>query len=353
MEERPAGVPSQLYVHGGQQPTRFSLVVFEGEAPRLVELTSPADLERYAQLRVPLWLRVGGLAHTGRIRAMLAALDIPELLLPPLLETPQRPRVDECDDALLVVLHRLNFASDPTHLISSQLGMALLPNRLITVEEVAGGEPFAELSGWLLTRAGSVEDRDLDDILHFLVDDVLDDLFPMLEQITNRLDDLEEAALQNPSPRLLGKAFLHRNNLRRIRSQIWPLRHEIRVLLSRRQRLLGDAALAGFREMADLVELLFENGELLRHQCDAITHTYAASVGNRMNQVMKTLTILTSIVAPMTFIAGVYGMNFAHIPELSWRFGYPYALLLMAMVAALQAWWLWRRGWFQDWINPT
>ncbi|MFQ6538156.1 MULTISPECIES: magnesium and cobalt transport protein CorA [Aphanothece] len=352
MEERPAGVPSQLYVHGGHQPTHFSVMVFDGETPRLEELSSPAALNRIARQGTPLWLRVSGLAEPQRIRDMLTALDIPELLLPPLLETPQRPRVDGLDEALLVVLHRLGFACDPTQLISSQLGMVLLPNRLITVEEATIGAPFGELTGWLLARVGAVEDRDLDDILHFLVDEVLDDLFPMLEQITNRLDDLEEAALKNPTPRLLSRAFQYRSNLRRIRSLIWPLRHEIRTLLSQRQRLLGEAALAGFREMADLVELLFENGELLRHQCDAITQTYAASVGNRMNQVMKTLTILTSIFAPLTFICGIYGMNFAHIPELTWRFGYPYALLLMATIAAIQAWWLWRRGWFQDWTSP-
>jgi magnesium transporter len=127
------------------------------------------------------------------------------------------------------------------------------------------------------------------------------------------------------------------------------LRHQIRLLLRQRQPLLGPEALVGFQDMADLVELLFENCELLRSQCDAITQAYAASVGNRMNQVMKTLTILTSIFAPLTFIAGIYGMNFEHMPELSWRLGYAYVLTLMLVVAVLQSYWLWRRGWFQDW----
>jgi magnesium transporter len=194
-----------------------------------------------------------------------------------------------------------------------------------------------------------VEDRDLDDILHFLIDDLLDDLFPMLEQTANRLDDLEEATLRQPRPRLLSRTFQYRSNVRTVRGQIWPLRHQIRLLLRQRQPLLGPEALVGFQDMADLVELLFENCELLRSQCDAITQAYAASVGNRMNQVMKTLTILTSIFAPLTFIAGIYGMNFEHMPELSWRFGYAYVLILMLVVAVLQSYWLWRRGWFQDW----
>jgi magnesium transporter len=101
--------------------------------------------------------------------------------------------------------------------------------------------------------------------------------------------------------------------------------------------------------MAELVELLYESTEALRGHLDAITEAYAASIGNRMNQVMKTLTILTSIFAPLTFIAGIYGMNFEFMPELKWRYGYFYVLLLMALVGLIQSYWLQRRGWFQDW----
>jgi len=327
-------------------------VLFEPEGPRLLPLESPAELERLHRLGYPLWVRVMGLGDRQRVEAMLAVLQVPSMLLPPLLEVPQRSRVDGLGEALIVVLHRLSFARDPLHLLSAQVGLLLLPNLLVTFEEAAAGESFPELTAWLESRVGAVEHRDLDDILHFLVDELLDALFPMLEQIANRLDDLEEAALRDPKPKLLARAFVHRSNLRTIRNQVWPLRHQIRVLLRQRQQLLGAEALVGFQEMADLVELLFENCELLRHQCDAITQAYAASVGNRMNQVMKTLTILTSIFAPLTFIGGIYGMNFASMPELSWRYGYLYALLLMAIVALIQSYWLWRRGWFQDWTAP-
>ena len=352
LEERPANLPTRLYVHGGRQPPSFSVVVFEPGGPRLQTLESPQELEQLVQPGRPLWLRVMGLWDRRRIEAMLRPLAVPEILLPPLLEVPQRPRVDSLGDALLVVLHRLSFSRDPMHLISSQVGFLLLPEALITFEEAPSGESFAELTAWLESQVGAVEHRDLDDILHFLVDELLDELFPMLEQISNRLDDLEEAALRDPKPKLLNRTFVYRSNLRTIRSQIWPLRHQIRVLMRQRQELLGPEALGGFQEMGELVELLFDTTDLLRSQCDAITQAYAASVGNRMNQVMKTLTILTSIFAPLTFIAGIYGMNFDNMPELHWRFGYLLCMIVMAMVAATQAYWLWRRGWFQDWTTP-
>ena len=148
------------------------------------------------------------------------------------------------------------------------------------------------------------------------------------------------------------RTFAHCNNLRTVRCQAWPLRHQIRMLLRQRQQLLGPEALSGFQDMGELVELLFDSTELLRSQCDAITRAYAASAGNRMNQVMKMLAILTSIFAPLTFIAGIYGMNFEFMPELHWRHGYTLVLLVMVLAAILQAWLLWRRGWFADWTTP-
>ncbi|MEO1004193.1 MAG: magnesium/cobalt transporter CorA [Cyanobacteria bacterium J06638_7] len=349
LEERPANLPTGLYVHGGRQPCRLSALVFAPEGAELLSLDTAGDRRRLRSLGLPVWLRVVGLSQPDQIAAQLQELGIDPQLLPPLLEVPQRPRVDSLDHALLVVLHRLGTAHDPSHLISSQVGLLLLPDLLVSFEEASPGESFPEITTWLRSLAGGVDQRALDDILHYLIDEVLDGLFPILEQIANRLDDLEEAALRDPKPRLLNRAFQHRSNVRRIRHQIWPLRHQIRKLLRQRQQLLGPGALAGFSDMAEQVELLFENCELLRHQCDGISQAYAASVSNRMNQVMKTLTILTSIFAPLTVIGGIYGMNFEHMPELHWRYGYAYALLLMALVAGLQVWLLKRRGWFQDW----
>jgi magnesium transporter len=351
LDQRPADLPSQLYVSAGRPAPCFSVVVCEADRPRLVRIDRPDDLICLCRLGVPIWLRISGMGGTRAIGDMLAAMEVPAALVPPLLEIPQRPRVDGFAEALLVVLHRLGFAHDPSHLISSQLGLLLLPDRLISIEEAPHGESFPALTQWLCSREGAVDHRDLDDILHFLIDDILDGLSPMLEQISHRLDDLEESALRDPKPSLLKSTFLQRSNLRRIRSQIWPLRHQIRVLLRQRQGLLGDEARTGFQEMGELVDLLFENCELLRHQCDAITHAYAATVGNRMNQVMKTLTILTSIFAPLTLIAGIYGMNFENMPELHWRYGYAFSLLLMLAVVSVQACWLGRRGWFDDWTT--
>lgn len=351
LDQRPAGLPTHLYVHGGLGPTRADAVVCLASGP---VRTTAGDLDRLVALRkagTPLWLRLQGLGDRRFILELLDRLQVPVALRAPLLEVPQRPQVNGLEDLVLVVLHRLSFAKDPAHLVSEQVALVLLPGLLITLEEGSGGDPFPELTDWLLSQSGSLADRDLDDILHFLIDDLLDDLFPMLEAMSQRLDALEESSLRNPRPLILRRSYEFRSNLRIIRTMIWPLRHQIRLLLRQRQRLLGTEALEGFRDMAELVDQLFEACGSLRGQCDAITQSYAASVGNRMNQVMKTLTILTSIFAPLTFIVGIYGMNFEFMPELKWRHGYAFVMVLMLLIATVQAWWLWRRGWFQDWTG--
>ena len=349
-EQRPAAYPAQLWVNAGRAPTRADLMLFHPQGPCLQPLDAPAQLGAWLAEGIPLWLRVRGLEGTSQIEAMLASCGIAEVLWSALLEVPQRPQVDCLDDTLVVVMHRLGLARGPEGLVSDQLGAVLRPGLLITIEE-AGQESFPELSSWLLRRGGGVEYRDLDDILHLVIDDVLDELFPILELIANRLDDLEERVLTQPKPRLLNRTFHFRGMIGTIRRQIWPLRHQIKVLLRQRLSLLGPEATSGFAEMGEIVELLNESCAVLRQQCDAITQAYTASMGNRMNQVMKTLTIITSVFAPLTLIAGIYGMNFDRMPELRWKYGYPFSLLLMAAVAMLQVCWLARRGWFQDWTG--
>lgn len=348
LEQRPGGFPKELFLHGGLGPTQIDALHFDGDKVAHHPQVTPKGLADLRQ-NFSLWVRIRGLGNKELIQGVLHALQVPSVLRAPLVEVPQRPQVDCLDTAVLVVIHRLGFAATPGHLISDQVGLLLLPGLLVSVEETTKEQAFAELTQWILSGQSVVSDSDLDDILHFIIDDILDDIFPILENISHHIDDLEEAVLRRPKPKLLTHTFRYRGNLRTIRSQIWPLRHQIQILLREHQTLLGKEALGGFQEMGELVQLLYENCEMLRNQCDAITQAYSVGISNRMNQVMKTLTILTSIFAPLTFIAGIYGMNFENMPELKSRLGYFVVLFVMLFIAMLQSYWLWKRGWFQDW----
>lgn len=166
-----------------------------------------------------------------------------------MLETLQRPRVDCLGDALLVVVHRLRLTRTPLHLLHSQVEFQLLPGTLITIGEAPSGEAFPQITHWFQQQGPCGDDHDPNDIHHCLVDESLDEIFPMLEQISSRLDELEDAVLRDPRPGRLSHAFAHRSNLRTICSKVCPLRHQIRALLRQSQQLLGPEALSGFQDM--------------------------------------------------------------------------------------------------------
>jgi magnesium transporter len=342
-------MPSSLFLSGGRAETAVSVVSLTVNGPQLQAPCSNDALRQLVAAGVPVWVRITGMAQPHHIRELLEICGIPAVFAPLVLDTPQATRVDSLGDVVAVVLHRLRFGQDPLQLVSDQVAMLLTHGLLISIEEAPSAQPFASLTEWLLQRTPPAAAEDLDDLLHYMVDNLLDGIFPMLEQMANRLDDLEEAALRDPRPRILGRAYQLRNNLRRIRQQLWPLRHQILLFLRQNQPVMGPEGLQGFREMAQNVEQIFESCEILRHQCDAVTEAHMASTGNRMNQIMKTLTIVSTIFAPLTFIAGIYGMNFENMPELHWRNGYIASLVLMGAIATIQATWLWRRGWFEDW----
>ena len=356
LAERPGDLPGPLFVHGGIAPTRFEALAFH---PDGLQRHTDLNLERLEDLKqagAPLWVRVQGLGDPLLIEQALTLLEVPAELHAALVETPQRTRVDALGESLQVVTHRLEMGAS-SQLISEQVGTVLQSNLLLTVEEVPRSLAFPELTHWMEQLQPPPGYGELDDVFFFLVDEVLDQVLPLLEQLADQLDALEEATLRRPTPRVLRQAYEIRSILRHIRAMIWPLRSQLIVLMRQSKRILDRGAIRGFREVNTHVEVVFETAELLRHQCDGVTNSYMASISNRMNQVMKVLTIISSVFVPLTFIAGVYGMNFNpdkspwNMPELDAYYGYPICLAFMLAISLLQIYWLWKRGWFQDWTG--
>lgn len=356
LSERPGDLPGPLFVHGGLGPTALSALLFSPDGVSTHLDLNPEQLQNLLQRGDPLWVRVKGLGSPGLLAQVMSTLQVPEDLQPVLLETPQRTRVDALGDVLQVVSHRLSLGTNG-RVISEQVGVTLLPNVVLTVEEVPRRVAFPEFTEWLVKLPESPDRALLDEIFFFLLDEVLDDVLPLLEDLAEALDRLEEASLRRPTPRLLRQAYDIRSDLRRVRTVVWPLRSQLIVLIRQGKRLLDREALRGFREVSTHVDVVFETGEVLRHQCDGVTASYMASISNRMNQVMKVLTVISSIFVPLTFIAGLYGMNFDpevsgwNMPELEWPYGYVACLVVMGLISLTQVLWFRRQGWFQDWTG--
>ena len=356
LSERPGDLPGPLFVHGGLAPTGLSALLFAAEGVSTHLELSLEQLQDLLQRDQPLWVRLKGLGSPALLATVMSTLQVPEDLHAVLVETPQRTRVDAVGDVLQVVTHRLSMGSGG-RVISEQVGVVLMPNVVLTVEEVPRRVAFPEFTDWLVKLPESPDRSLLDDMFFFLLDEVLDEVLPLLEDLAEELDQLEEASLRRPTPRLLRQAYDIRSDLRRVRTVVWPLRSQLIVLVRQGKRLLDREAVRGFREVSTHVDVVFETAEVLRHQCDGVTASYMASISNRMNQVMKVLTVISSIFVPLTFIAGVYGMNFDpevspwNMPELEWPYGYALCMVAMGLISLTQVLWFRRQGWFQDWTG--
>ena len=356
LSERPGDLPAPLSVHGGLAPTGLSALCFENEGVSTHLEMTLEQLQSLLQRGAPLWVRIKGLGSPGLLADVMSTLQVPDDLQPVLVETPQRTRVDAVGDVLQVVTHRLSMGASG-RVISEQVGVVLMPNLVLTVEEVPRRVAFPEFTEWLVKLPESPDRALLDDIFFFLLDEVLDEVLPLLEDLAEELDQLEEASLRRPTPRLLRQAYDIRSDLRRVRTVVWPLHSQLIVLIRQGKRLLDREAVRGFREVSTHVDVVFETAEVLRHQCDGVTASYVASISNRMNQVMKVLTVISSIFVPLTFIAGVYGMNFDpevspwNMPELEWPYGYVLCMVVMGLISLTQVLWFRRQGWFQDWTG--
>ena len=356
LSERPGDLPGPLFVHGGLAPTGLSALLFAAEGVSTHLELSLEQLQDLLQRDQPLWVRLKGLGSPALLATVMSTLQVPEDLHAVLVETPQRTRVDAVGDVLQVVTHRLSMGSGG-RVISEQVGVVLMPNVVLTVEEVPRRVAFPEFTEWLVKLPESPDRSLLDDMFFCLLDEVLDEVLPLLEDLAEELDQLEEASLRRPTPRLLRQAYDIRSDLRRVRTVVWPLRSQLIVLIRQGKRLLDREALRGFREVSTHVDVAFETAEVLRHQCDGVTASYMASISNRMNQVMKVLTVISSIFVPLTFIAGVYGMNFDpevspwNMPEIEAPYGYVICIAVMALISLTQVLWFRRQGWFQDWTG--
>ena len=356
LSERPGDLPGPLFVHGGLAPTGLSALLFRPDGVSTHLDLTLEQLQDLLQQGEPLWVRIKGLGSPGLLAQVMSMLRVPDDLQPVLVETPQRTRVDAVGDVLQVVTHRLSMGASG-RVISEQVGVVLMPNLVLTVEEVPRRVAFPEFTEWLVKLPESPDRALLDDIFFFLLDEVLDEVLPLLEDLAEELDQLEEASLRRPTPRLLRQAYDIRSDLRRVRTVVWPLRSQLIVLIRQGKRLLDREAVRGFREVSTHVDVVFETAEVLRHQCDGVTASYMASISNRMNQVMKVLTVISSIFVPLTFIAGVYGMNFDpevspwNMPELEWPYGYVLCMVAMGLISLTQVLWFRRQGWFQDWTG--
>lgn len=344
----PGAPPGTLAPHPDASPSnivvrRFSDDVFE-EQPF-------AHIEELASLRDPsscLWVDVTGLADAGAIAAMGGALKLHDLSLEDALDPAQRGKVEHYEHYTFVVLKTLAMTD---HVESHQLSLLLGERFVVTLQDKS--DPALEPVRERLRHArGKIRGRGADYLAYTLIDAVIDHYFPVVERFDDGLESIEDLVLEEQGADPIDLAREARSDLQTIRHAVWPARDVVTALLHEDTGRVTDETRVHLRDCYDHIVQLQEMVESSREIAASLLESYISRVSLRTNEAMKVLTVIATIFIPLTFITGLYGMNFnrqsspLNMPELDWYWGYPFSLLVMLGAVAGSLFYFRRKGWF-------
>jgi magnesium transporter len=288
------------------------------------------------------WFNIDGLHHPEVIRTIGEKFNLHPLVMEDILNTDHRPKIEVHDDYLYIVLKMLQYNKERTSTHIEQVSLIVGENYVLVFQEQPG-DVFEGVRGRL--RSGrKIRQMGPDYLAYALIDAVVDNYFLLLENIGDEVEELEDELLNNPSPGTLARIHHFKREMLLLRKAVWPLR-EVLSSLSRDESVILSAEIRIFlRDVYDHSIHIIDNIETLRDLLTGMLDLYVSSTSQRMNEIMKVLTIFASIFMPLTFIAGVYGMNFHNMPELDWQWGYFATLLVMAGIGVgLLLYFKWRR----------
>lgn len=329
-----SGLPPGTLVHIGEKRTgATTITLFEYDASHCREskVPGPENLTVAAEPTVT-WIDVSGIHQLDVIEAFGKRFNLHPLLLEDIVNTEQRPKVDEYDSYWYVVVKMLYAGDRAKGFLVEQVSFIVGSNFILSFQE-NGRDVFEPVRERLRSGKGRIRQAGADYLLYSLVDAIVDEYFGVLEAMGERLDALQDAVVANPQPATLHDIHLLRRELLVLRRVVWPLREAVGKVERSESPLIRASTKVFFRDVYDHVIQTIDTIETLREMITGVLDIYLSSTTYRLNEVIKVLTIIATIFMPLTFIVGVYGMNFEFMPELHSKWGYPLVLLGMAAVA--------------------
>lgn len=290
------------------------------------------------------WINIDGLGDLTVLRLLGERFDLHPLALEDVLDTNQRPKVEQYKDYLFIVV-KMIYLDGEDEIDGEQVSMFLGKTFLITLQEEASRDVFEPVRARIRSGKGRLRGAGADYLTYALLDAIIDHYYPVLESIGAEIDKIEDELIDNPLSRPVGSLHEHKRTLTQIRRMVWPLRDVTNLLLHEEPGLIEQETKIYLRDCYDHSVQLMDLVESYRDVLSGLTELHISSIGLRTNEIMRVLTVITVIFIPLTFIAGVYGMNFTHMPELSKPWGYAACLLLMATVAIGQLIYFKKRHW--------
>lgn len=320
-----AGMAPGTLVHVGdvfEAESSMSLIDYSKETMIEKTIYSVDELLEYKEKETVTWVNIEGLRDVKLIESIGQMFNIHSLLLEDILNTHQRPKFVEEDDYLYIVLKGLSMENDEFSVDYEQISILVLENFVFTFKEKKD-DLFLPLYKRIKNSKGRLRDKGADYVTYSIVDIIVDMNFTLLDALDVMTDSLEDELLTNPTSETLVAIQQLKRELINIRRSISPLRELLTGILRSDHTLICEKTHIYFRDVYDHVIHITEEIESYRDILTGLLDIYISSVSNKMNEVMKVLTVFASIFIPLTFIAGVYGMNFEYMPELKWKWAYP------------------------------
>jgi magnesium transporter len=346
-ETMPGSSPGTLTVNR-ETPPEITLIDYNPTNCIRVELISPKQIPAYLDTESITWIDIKGIGHIDTLQQIGQVFQLHPLVLEDIVNVPQRPKVEEYDRQLLLIARMVILTDDHTRFITEQVSFVLGPHYLLVVQEEADHDCFSPVRDRIRAARGIIRRMPEDYLLYALLDAIIDGFFPVLEWYGEQLEILEDEVVANPSRQTLEKIYRMKRDLLTLRRAIWPQRDMINALIRDSSDLIHDDVRIYLRDCYDHTVQVLDMVETYRDVAASLMDVYLSSVSNKMNEIMKFLTVMSSIFIPLTFIAGVYGMNFNNMPELHTRNGYFICLAVMATIGFILLTLFWRRGWFND-----
>lgn len=339
--------PGTLMYVGDKEPRppRITVIDYDGSGFLEKQAASVEECFPFKETSTVTWINVDGVGDASVIEKLGAKFDIHPLVLEDIMTTTQRPKAEDLGNAVFVVLRMIECGKDGAGLTADQLSLILGPNYVLSFQETPGDclDPVRER-----IRGGKGRIRKLgpDYLAYAIVDAVVDSYFFVLEKLGERIDALEEVLVEAPRREMLHEIHALKREMIELRKSVWPLREVVSGLERMETPLIRKSTGVFLRDVYDHAIQVIDTVESFREILSSMVETYLSSVSNRMNEVMKVLTIISTIFIPITFIVGVYGMNFPNMPEMGWRWGYLFVwAAIVAAVGGMIAFFR-KRKWF-------
>ncbi|PIQ23864.1 magnesium and cobalt transport protein CorA [bacterium (Candidatus Blackallbacteria) CG17_big_fil_post_rev_8_21_14_2_50_48_46] len=344
----PGASPGTLVADPEASPPQFHLITFSKKNFQEWSSQDPTDLPAKVQADEILWINVDGLGHAETLQKVGETYGIHPLALEDVVNVHQRPKLESYGKLLFIVARMPHDQSDSN---GEQVSFFLGENLILTFQEGLPGDTFEPVRERLRGNIGKLRGSGADYLLYALLDALIDHYFPILERYASRLEDLEDEILEHPHNQLTSEIYTIRRQLLGLRRAIRPMRDVINSLIRGSLEQISDEVKLYLRDCYDHTIQLMDMLDTYREVATSLMEMALASASHRLNEIMRFLTVMSSIFIPLTFIVGVYGMNFKteispwNMPELDWYYGYPFALGLMVLTVVCLLLFFKYKGW--------